>query len=164
MDGASPVPWLAVQVGAEWGLYVGWEFSGMGRIHARAAADRSDRLDLCVGLQPEFKTDIEPGETFLVPAGFRRLLPAAIWTRGATACIGSCWRSCRPPVPAGVPDPVLAYNLYLDVGGNKATEADVLRSAAVCRDLGFEYFMPDAMWFPETGDWRWDPRRFHARH
>lgn len=22
--------------------------------------------------------------------------------------------------------------------------------------------MPDAMWFPETGDWRWDPKRFPA--
>lgn len=31
-DGASPVPWLAVQAGCERGFYVGWEFSGLGRI------------------------------------------------------------------------------------------------------------------------------------
>ncbi|MFY9935362.1 MAG: hypothetical protein WAK33_00730, partial [Silvibacterium sp.] len=31
-DGASPVPWLALQVGVSRGLYVGWEFSGVGRI------------------------------------------------------------------------------------------------------------------------------------
>jgi len=28
--------------------------------------------------------------------------------------------------------------------------------------LGFEVFMPDAMWFPACGDWRWDPARFPA--
>jgi alpha-galactosidase len=66
----------------------------------------------------------------------------------------------RPPPPRHCPDPILAYNLYLDAGGNKACEADVLRCATTCRDLGFEAFMPDAMWFPETGDWRWDPARF----
>ena len=32
-DGASPVPWLALQAGTSHGLYVGWEFSGIGRIH-----------------------------------------------------------------------------------------------------------------------------------
>ena len=39
-------------------------------------------------------------------------------------------------------------------------EDAVLRSARFCRDIGFETFMPDAMWFPSTGDWRWDPVRF----
>ncbi len=34
-DGSSPVPWLAIQVAKSEGLYVGWEFSGIGRIHAR---------------------------------------------------------------------------------------------------------------------------------
>ena len=33
IDGASPVPWLALQAGTSHGLYVGWEFSGIGRIH-----------------------------------------------------------------------------------------------------------------------------------
>jgi alpha-galactosidase len=36
----------------------------------------------------------------------------------------------------------------------------MLRVAAFAHDLGFEAFMPDAMWFPSCGDWRWDPARF----
>lgn len=158
-DGASPVPWLAVQVGGERGLYVGWEFSGLGRIHARAAADRADRLDLDVGHHPDFKTDIAPGEVFLVPPAFVGCYRGDL-DEGSYSLHRFALEKLRPPLPQGCPDPILAYNLYLDVGGNKATEADVLRSAAVCRELGFEAFMPDAMWFPETGDWRWDPRRF----
>lgn len=158
-DGASPVPWLAVQVGGERGLYVGWEFSGLGRIRARAAADQPDRLELDVGHHPDFKTDIAPGEVFLVPVAFVGCYRGDL-DEGSYSLHRFVLEKLRPPLPQGCPDPILAYNLYLDVGGNKATEADVLRSAAVCRDLGFEAFMPDAMWFPETGDWRWDPRRF----
>ncbi len=159
LDGASPVPWLAVQVAEECGLYVGWEFSGLGRIRAQAGADRDDRLDLHVGLLPDFKTDVEAGETFWVPTAFVGCYRGDL-DEGSYSLHRFVQERLRPPVPAGMPDPILAYNLYLDAGGNKATEADVLRSAAMCRDLGFEAFMPDAMWFPETGDWRWDPLRF----
>jgi hypothetical protein len=56
MDGASPVPWLAVQEGALRGLYVGWEFSGLGRIRAQA---QHDGLELRVGNHPDFKTDLK---------------------------------------------------------------------------------------------------------
>lgn len=157
-DGASPVPWLAVQVGASHGLYVGWEFSGLGRIQARAL-DAGAALGLAVGNLPEFRTDLEPGETFLVPPAFVGCYTGDL-DDGSYTLHRWVIEKLRPPVPEGVPDPTLAYNLYLDAGGSKAREADVLRSAAFCRDLGFETFMPDAMWFPETGDWRWDPRRF----
>jgi hypothetical protein len=64
-DGASPVPWLALQAGTSHGLYVGWEFSGIGRIHFQtfsggAAAPASDPAPLTieVGNVPEFKTDV----------------------------------------------------------------------------------------------------------
>jgi len=157
-DGASPVPWLAVQMGEERGLYVGWEFSGLGRVHARTGRS-PDELDLDIGLNPDFKTDIEPGETFLVPPAFVGCYAGDL-DEGAYSLHRFILEKLRPPMPDDCPDPILAYNLYLDVGGNNAREADVLRSAATCRDLGFEAFMPDAMWFPETGDWRFDPRRF----
>ncbi|MHB9065482.1 MAG: NPCBM/NEW2 domain-containing protein [Pirellulaceae bacterium] len=157
-DGASPVPWLAVQAGLERGLYVGWEFSGLGRVHARATAD-ADGIDLDVGNHREFKTDVEPGEVFLVPPAFVGCYNGDL-DEGSASLHRFVLEKLRPPVPLGYPDPILAYNLYLDAGGNEATESDVLRSAEMCRDLGFEAFMPDAMWFPETGDWRWDPRRF----
>ena len=157
-DGASPVPWLAVQAGTQRGLYAGWQFSGPGRLRVKAAG-RPGLVDLEIGNHPEFKTDVEPGETFLVPPAMVGCYRGDL-DEGSYSLHRFVLEKLRPALPAGVPDPILAYNLYLDVGGNQATEADVLRSAKTCRELGFEAFMPDAMWFPETGDWRWDPRRF----
>jgi alpha-galactosidase len=157
-DGASPVPWLAAQVGERHGLYVGWEFSGLGRIRAKVG-DAADEFSLETGLNPDFKTDVEPGETFLVPPAFVGCY-AGDTDEGSYCLHRFILEKLRPAAPKGVPDPILAYNLYLDAGGNRAKEADVLRSARFCRELGFEAFMPDAMWFPETGDWRWDPTRF----
>ena len=155
-DGSSPVPWLAVQVGEQCGLYLGWEFSGLGRIQAEV---HGDSVALRVGLLPEFKTDIAPGETFQVPPAFIGAYTGDI-DEGAYALHRWIIEKLRPALPEDIADPTLAYNLYLDAGGNHALEADVMRSAAFCRDIGFETFMPDAMWFPETGDWRWDPARF----
>jgi len=155
-DGASPVPWLAVQAGEKYGLYLGWEFSGLGRIHAQA---QGTSFVLRAGLLPEFKTDIAPGETFRVPPAFVGCYQGDL-DEGASALHRWIIEKLRPSTPEDTPDPTLAYNLYLDAGGNKAREADVLRSAQFCRDIGFETFMPDAMWFPKTGDWRWDRARF----
>jgi len=157
-DGASPVPWLAVQVDREQGLYAGWEFSGLGRI-ALSGLTAGNGLQLLVGNLPEFKTDVEPGERFLVPPAFVGCYLGDL-EDGSYSLHRWVVEKLRPPMPPGVADPTLAYNLYLDAGGASAKEADVLRSAEFCRDLGFETFMPDAMWFPETGDWRWDPARF----
>jgi alpha-galactosidase len=155
-DGASPVPWLAVQSGDKRGLYVGWEFSGLGRISAKADGDA---LDVAVGLLPEFKTDIKPGETFLVPPAFVGCYAGDL-DEGSYLLHQWILKYLRPSVPDDGPDPILAFNLYLDAGGAGAKEADVLRSAQFCKDIGFEAFMPDAMWFPACGDWRWDPARF----
>ncbi len=157
-DGASPVPWMAVQRGEEGGLYVGWEFSGVGRIQA-TAGEQGARLEVAVGNLPDFKTDLMAGETFYVPWAFFGCYSGDV-DEGAYALHQWILRYLRPKLDPDIPDPILAYNLYLDAGGPSAKEADVLRSAAFCQDLGFEAFMPDAMWFPECGDWRWDPARF----
>ena len=69
LDGASPVPWLALQSSQDRGLYVGWEFSGLGRIHASAPTSLSS-LKIEVGNRPEFKTDIAPEEMLIVPPAF----------------------------------------------------------------------------------------------
>ena len=83
-DGASPVPWLALQVGVSRGLYVGWEFSGIGRIRFHSLSgtlsqpvigpSTAGELGIEVGNLREFKTDVPAGETFLVPACLRWLL------------------------------------------------------------------------------------------
>ena len=80
-DGASPVPWLALQVGTSRGMYVGWEFSGIGRIRFHSISGTGSQpvtgpgaepaqLGIEIGNIPEFKTDVAAGETFLVPPAF----------------------------------------------------------------------------------------------
>ena len=158
-DGSSPVPWLAVQVGHERGFYVGWEFSGIGRIHVKTIAEKPIRFDLKVGLVSKFKTDIPAGQTFLVPPAFIGCYKGTI-DDGSYTLHRFILDKLLPALPKDHPYPTLAYNLYLDAGGNKARESNVMNSAAFCKRLGFETFVPDAMWFPKDGDWRWDPARF----
>ncbi len=156
---SSPVPWMAIQIGQAEGLYVGWEFSGVGAIHARTDSTDPSHLDLQVGLAPEFKTDVPAGAAFLAPAAIVGCYKGDI-DDGSYSLHRFILDKLLPALPAGQPYPTLAYNLYLDVGGDKAQESDVINSAAFCKSLGFETFVPDAMWFPRDGDWRWDPARF----
>lgn len=158
-NGSSPVPWLAVQDGRERGFYVGWEFSGIGRIHVKTIAEKPTRFDLEIGLVPKFKTDIPSGQTFLVPPAFIGCYRGTI-DDGSYTLHRFILDKLLPPRPKNQPYPTLAYNLYLDVGGNKARESHVVNSASFSKQLGFETFVPDAMWYPKDGDWRWDPARF----
>ena len=59
---------MAIQIGEAEGMYVGWEFSGIGAIHAKTDSADPARLELHVGLAPDFKTDIPAGAAFLAPA------------------------------------------------------------------------------------------------
>lgn len=166
LDGASPVPWMALQVGTEHGLYVGWEFSALGRIRAYKPDDGSEQADagpaavnLEIGVLPEFKTDLPAGETFLVPPAFVGCYTGDV-DAGSYTLHRFVMEKLLPKLPPDYPYPTLAYNLYLDSGGDHADEKSVLRSAAFAHDMGFETFVVDAMWFPKSGDWRWDPKRF----
>lgn len=152
-DGASPVPWLAVQMGSERGLYVGWEFTGLGRISAQGAASIS------AGLLPDFRTDIDPGETFVVPPAFVGCYKGDV--EDGSYCLHR-WviEKLRPPLPKGYPDPSLNCAVYPDGGGPNATEETYMPIPRRFQKLGFEMFMTDAIWFPHVGDWRWDPKRW----
>ncbi|MEO8658827.1 MAG: alpha-galactosidase [Bryobacteraceae bacterium] len=166
-DPSSPVPWMAVQIGKSEGLYVGWEFSGIGRLYAAALPGPGGKLKLRVGNKPEFKTDIEAGEQFLVPAAFVGCYRGDL-DEGSYTLHRFVLDKLLPPLPPGQPYPTLAYNVFLDAGGYAASDAvksptnetSLLKSARLCNDLGFETLVPDAMWYPSVGDWRWDPDRF----
>ena len=156
-DLASQVPFLNFQVDASHGLYVGWKFSAVGEI---AGSSDGSSVDLSIGVPANFKTDILAGEDFTVP-------PAFIGTYVGDQAEGSysVYRyiqdSLLPRRSPAQPYPTLVYGYYFD--GNKPgtqTETDVLLSARLAHELGFETFLADAMWFPDTGDWRWDPKRF----
>ena len=165
-EGASPVPWLALQAGTSHGMYVGWEFSGIGRIHFHSVSEEGSasntgpaQLGIEVGNVPEFKTDLPAGETFLVPAAFVGCYSGDI-DDGSYSLHRFVMEKLVPRFPKGYLYPSLAYNLYLDSGGANAEEKGVLASAALAKDLGFETFVVDAMWFPQSGAWYWDPKRF----
>jgi hypothetical protein len=166
-DGASPVPWMALQAGTSHGLYFGWEFSGIGRIHVQgngisgimAPQGGLPQFGAEVGNVPEFKTDLPAGETFWVPTAFVGCYQGDI-DDGSYSLHRFVMEKLLPKFPKGYAYPSLAYNLYLDSGGEHATEAGVLTSAALAHELGFETFVVDAMWFPQSGDWHWDPQRF----
>jgi alpha-galactosidase len=156
-NGASPVPWLAMQVGISRGLYVGWEFSAVGRIRFHGVPEGTVNVE--VGNLPAFQTDVAAGETFLVPPAFVGCYTGDI-DDGSYTLHRFVLEKLVPRFPKEYVHPTLAYNLYLDAGGPNAEEKSVLRSAALARDLGFETFVVDAMWFVHDGDWRWDPKRF----
>jgi alpha-galactosidase len=158
-NGSSPVPWMDFQIKQDEGLYVGWEFSGIGNVRAKTTSTNPTRFELAVGLAPDFKTDIPAGETFLAPPAFVGCYKGDI-DDGSYTLHRFILEKLLPSLPADQSYPTLAYNLYLDVGGTKARESDVLNSAAFCKRLGFETFVPDAMWYVTDGDWRWDPARF----
>ena len=157
-DGASPVPWLAVQQGDERGLYVGWEFSGVGGIDATVSPG-GDSVRLRAGCQDDFLTYLAPGRSLAIPPAFIGCYRGDI-EEGSYSLHRFIMEHLRLPMPDGVPDPVTVLNPFADVGMWNATEADVLRTARYCGDLGFETYVSDAMWFPHVGDWRWDPKRF----
>jgi alpha-galactosidase len=160
-DGSSPVPWMTVQVGQHEGLYVGWEFSGIGGIHARTTSTDPRRFELRVGLAPDFRTDIPASETFLAPPAFVGCYEGDV-DDGSYTLHRFILEKLLPPLPQDQPYPGVICNQYLDFGGyNKAREADVMSHATFCKQLGFETFVPDCLvWFPKMGDWRWDPARF----
>lgn len=156
-DLASEVPFLNFQVDRSHGLYLGWKFSAVGEI---VGSSMGSTMDLAVGVPANFKTDILAGEEFLIPAAF-------IGTYSGDQADGSysVYRyiqdSVLPKRSGAQPYPALVYGYYFD--GNKPgtqNESDVLISARLAHELGFETYLADAMWFPDTGDWRWDPKRF----
>lgn len=153
-DGASPVPWAAIQAGDTRGLYVGWEFSGLGRVGAESGGSDGS-VDISVGNKPDFKTDIGPAETFFVPAAFVGCYTGDV-EQGSYLLHRFVIEKLRLPMAKGIPDPILAYNVYFEPWN----EEGLLKSAAKCYDFGFEVFMPDAIWMPEQGDWRWNLERY----
>lgn len=160
-DGGSPVPWMAVQVGRERGLYVGWEFSGVGRIHAKTQGEPQS-LSLSVGNCPDFRTNVKPGETFLVPPAFVGCYVGDV-EEGSYQLHRFIMEKLRPRVPADFADPPLIYNCITDTKGGwgaSTTEQPVLECVKLSGELGFETFVFDAMWYRQVGDWRWDPKRF----
>jgi alpha-galactosidase len=156
-DLASQVPFLNLQVDSSHGLYIGWKFSGVGEI---TGSSTGTTVDLSVGVAKDFKTDVLAGEEFLVPAAFIGTY-AGDQAEGSYSVYRYIQDSVLPRRSSAQPYPTLVYGYYFD--NNKPgtqTEADVLASARLAYELGFETFLADAMWFPDTGDWRWDPKRF----
>ncbi len=166
-DGASPVPWLAL---AGWHVaravcWVGIFRHRTNSYHSEHEGDSDNRPPVLPSW--ELTSGIcrcsRQMSLRAKHSSFRRPLSAAtpaISTMVAIPCTASSWKNWCRNFLQGYEHPTLAYNLYLDGGGANADEKGVLQSAALAKELGFETFVVDAMWFPQSGDWRWDPKRF----
>ena len=134
--------------------YLGWQFSAVGEI---VGSSTGTTVDLATwgrrsGWMLERSSWCRRPLSALTRRSVRGRTPFT-----ATSRIRCC-RDAHPhsPIP-------LVYGYYFD--GNKPgtqTESDVLASARLAHELGFETYLADAMWFPDTGDWRWDPKRFRT--
>ncbi|MBS0388455.1 MAG: alpha-galactosidase, partial [Proteobacteria bacterium] len=160
-DRQTQIPFLMFQVDQTQGLYVGWAFSGAGQIRGHAVQDEGETaLDLSVGLESDFLTDIDNGETLEIPKAILGAYRGA-QSDGSYSLHRYVLDSLLPRRDDALPLPTLGYAYYYD--GNQPgtqTEQDVLASAQLAKSLGFETYLVDAMWFPQSGDWRWDPSRF----
>ena len=103
------------------------------------------------------------GETFLVPPAFVGCYSGDI-DDGSYSLHRFIWKSLSLHFPRDMSIPLwLTTSIWTAVDPN-AEEKGVLRSAAFAHELGFETFVVDAMWFPQSGAWYWDPKRFPNGH
>ena len=76
-----------------------WEFSGLGGVHAERQEEGNSIFD--VGNLPEFKTDLEPGEVFLVPPAFVGCYAGDV-DEGSYRLHRFVLEKLRPPCPPGM--------------------------------------------------------------
>jgi alpha-galactosidase len=158
-SGPKPIPWMAVQVNSDQGLYVGWEFSGNGRIHVFTEKNKTT-LNLKIGSPTNFRFKLKAGKTFFVPPAFVGCYLGDV--DDGSYCLHRFFiKKLRLSMPKGCPDPILTYNIFFD-GRN---EASLLKSVEFAYKCGFEAFVIDAIWFSGDwgrykGPWIWDTRRY----
>ena len=108
-------PWMAVQVGEERGLYVGWEFSGIGILGAKAGDHPCGRWIYTLAFHGTSRPMFYAGETFVVPTAF---VGCYAWDVDEGSYSLHRWviEKLRPSVPKGMPDPIL-NTVSMDSGG-----------------------------------------------
>ena len=157
-NGANPIPWMALQVGQERGLYVGWEYSGSGQLQANAGREGTT-LDVRF-LLAEPRLPIPVGQTLRIPPAFIGCYQGDV--DDGSYCLHRFYlEKLRPPMPKDCPDPLLTYNIFFK-GDN---EERLMTHLKLAHEFGFEAFVVDAIWFPgawETyrGPWIWDLKRY----
>jgi alpha-galactosidase len=147
------IPFMALNAGDKYGMYIGWEWS-IGRMafqkHASAAAHFK------AGISDSFKTDIDAGETFDVP-------PAFIGTY--TGDFDACGNSLRKylfqnAMPALVRQdntfPKTQWNAFAALGKEQGSwdpvEAKYYPLVDDITPLGFEELVIDIGWWSSYGD------------
>jgi len=133
--------------------------SGIGRIHAKDHLYKTNPIRPARLNVPEFKTDLPAGGNFfLVPPAFvvatRRPL-----TKGAIHLHRFVLVQASAPLPKKQPYPDPSLQPLFDSGGNKAKEADVLRSAASAKNLGLRLLFQTPCGSRRRAT-AWDPARF----
>jgi hypothetical protein len=156
--GANPIPWMAVQVGQQRGLYVGWEYSGSGQLQAVAGSEGST-VDMRF-VMSEMQLPIPAGQTLWLPPAFVGCYRGDV--DDGSYCLHRFYlERLRPPMPKDCPDPLLTCNVFF----NGENEKKLMTHLKLAQEFGFEAFVVDAIWFPGDwtkykGPWIWDLKRF----
>jgi len=156
------VPWVALQVGEAHGLYVGWEFSGKGRVHLQGSDNSPNSARIRVGLHPRFKTTLQPGSVFETPLAFIGCYCGDL-DEGSYRLGQFIYDKIRPSLARADITPILnCCELWLRSDAFQMTEESVRNAIKWAVELGFEICLVDAGWFERgnAGDWYGDSNRF----
>ncbi|MBV9294303.1 MAG: alpha-galactosidase [Acidobacteriaceae bacterium] len=154
------IPWMLVesQGGAEFGWYLGVEFSGRTRISLERVGDS---LRVGAGLNPipsPYRTKLAPGESFETPPVFLGT------SRGGPDGAGNVLRRwVRDALNNQEAIQRPTYPLLVNNSWGAGMQIDETVARHMIRDsaeLGFEMFHVDAGWFRGVGDWYPDPTKF----
>jgi len=145
----GPLDGLPGQAGMKGFTWAG-VFPASGDVRAKTISTNPTRFDIRRWAGPGFQNRHSRRRNFPGPPAFMAAIKG-ILMMAATPCTRFILERLLPSLPPDQSYPTLAYNLYLDVGGTKAHEWDVLGSAALCKHLGLKPSYPTPCGTSQTG-------------
>ena len=129
-----------------------WHDGGRGQHQLDRLVRRTDAGLSARTSSQERNSSCRPRSSARIAASSRRARTRCTVTFWIRCCRGS--RRARPSRPWATPTTSMA------TCPARSPRPIVLASVRLAHELGFETYLADAMWFPQTGDWRWDAKRF----
>lgn len=155
------IPWVSVRdKKTNSGWYAGIEFSGRVSLDLQPNGKNAIGAELGIAAEPkgspEFRTIVQPGETYALPTVFVGCFKGEV--EDGCNQMKHWVDSALRPKAADSRYPLLTLNSWgSGMGIDEKLAYDMSHQAA---DLGIEQFHIDAGWFRGVGDWRPNPAKF----
>jgi hypothetical protein len=146
--------WVALRDPEDYGLAVGWGFTGRARVRVE---QRTKPAELAFSGLPEGLSHVvDPGEWFGTPGAFLGVFQGD-WDEAGYRT----QRFAEAAVAQPLPDDQFPYVIWDSWGHEQEIhEAMLRRSAEIAASLGVEVFTVDLGWARAMGDWHPDPVKF----